>query len=218
MGKNCTIKSFQTARLDEWIGDYKSADLAYEEIQTSNDKLSFILEKTIEKRKRNLHVENSENNPAHANDEYPISGMSQGDNGNGLLYQFELLQPRRTHEIHIHHDSSKLKYSVSIMSKVDDDLRLEIRGYNPAGDTPKLNTELQKEMTNWAIESSLQFAEAEAILLEINAHSKVENTIVYLSIDQWGLLCGSIIINENCLGDILIDIHLLISSISNKLW
>jgi hypothetical protein len=41
---------------------------------------------------------------------------------------------------------------------------------------------------------------------------------MYLSIDQWELLCGSIIVNEKYLGDTIISIHMFLNSLSNKLW
>jgi hypothetical protein len=101
-----------------------------------------------------------------------VPNRKQVDNSTRLLYQLESLQPRKMQEMQIQHHLIKWKYSASVISKVDNDLRLEIRGYNPEGNIPKLYIELPKEMINWKIERNIQFSGIEAILLEINAYNK----------------------------------------------
>lgn len=219
MGKSNIIKMFQIARLDEWIGDYNSADLVYDDIQRSNDKLSYVLKKTITERKERFPIEKQKIAHVDMFFEGRVAAQ-QVESRMKLLYKPELLKPRNIHEMPIQPDLVKWKYSASVISKVDNDLRLEIRGYNPDGETPNLyvDIDLPEEMINWEIESDRQFAETDAILLEINTYYEEENTRIYLSIDQWGLLYGSVIVDETYLGDTLIRIHKFLENLSNLLW
>lgn len=171
MGKNHIIRQFQTARLDEWIGDHKSANLIYEEILNSDNKLSYLLEDTIQSRK-SMYAEKY--NQLDFND---IEVMSmQG-----------------------------LKYSVSVTARTDKYLKLEIRGYCP-GDI-KLNINNDLHITKWQIRNMDKSRSRKKVLRELYLTNREDNLKVCLTIDQWGLLCGTFVIDEKNLGDALVSIH-----------
>lgn len=48
--------------------------------------------------------------------------------------------------------------------------------------------------------------------------SKEENLKVYLTIDQWGLMDGSVIIDEKNLGDALVGIHRMLFELCDRMW
>ncbi len=223
MDQNNTVRKFQKARLDEWIGDYESADRIYEEIQKSDDNLSFVFKNTIKKRQGKLHsyediqykneIENKQELEYNSNGYYRLV-----ENNIEKLYDSNSLNPKKIHNIDIPADVLKWKYSASVISKVENDLRIEIRGYISEGIVPQLNNEFPKKITDWDIEWDKQFSETTIYLIELDAVNKEEDTQMYLSIDKWGLLRGTIVVDENKLGDILVSVHAFISKLSIIIW
>lgn len=208
MGKNIIIEKFQIARLDEWIGDFESADTIYNEIQESQNELSFILKKSVSKRKEKLPIN------ADAAKRNSVAAKIHIDRVDNIAF----FQQSKLLSIPIQYSSIKWKYSVSIVSKIANDLRLEIRGYNPTGDKPKLSnlqTVLSVPMEGWTINTHLN---EDVLLLEIEAYEKEGNSLLYLSIDQWGLLYGTFIVDKICLDDTLIKVHVLLSYLSGYIW
>ncbi len=236
MGKNNIIKKFQIARLDEWIGDYENADIIYEEIQKSDDNLSYILKPTVKERKRKLPVtEESKDKVIENNIDYIFDGdilmiaepfpmpdrvyyeKVKEIEKDSILYRPESLQPRKQH-MKLQNVKLRWKYTISVVSRVDNYLRLEVRGYNPDGSTPILNSDFTMKINDWYIESDIESFNGVDTLLEINAFHEEEKTAMYMNIDLWGLLSGTIIVDEQNLGDTLISIHIFLDSLSNKLW
>ena len=223
MDQNNTVRKFQIARLDEWIGDYKSAEKIYEEIQNSDDNLSFVFKNAVKKRqgklpsKKDIKSKNALNNKPELKHNSNIDS-SRVKNNIESLFDSNSLNPKKTNDVDIPANIMKWKYSVSVISKVENDLRIEIRGYTLEGVVPQLNNEFPKKIADWDIEWDKQFSETTTYLIELNAFNKEEDTQMYLSIDKWGLFRGTIVVDENKLGDILVSINVFISNLSNILW
>lgn len=208
MGKNLIIKQFQNARLDEWIGDHKQANMIYEEILHSDSKLSYLLEGTIKSRKDNF---SEKCNQLDFNDMDGI-GMPMADTNQ--LYQEEALQPHKN--IAASYDLPDLKYSVSVTAKVDKYLKLEIRGYHPGENKPNINVEL--DIDKWKIKDMDKSKSKQKVLRELYLTNKEDKLKVYLTIDQWGLLCGTSVIDEKGLGDVLVSLHMMLGDLCKVMW
>lgn len=217
MGKNLIIKQFQRARLDEWIGDSKNANHIYEEILKSDNKLSYFLEETIRSRKdsydkfiqmdfndmEGIYIDRIE-----ANQILPILSEAK------QLYQEEALKPHKN--IGVRLEKTNLKYSVSVTAKSGKYLKLEIRGYHPEEDMPDINEEFT--IPGWRIKDMDKSKSKKKICRELYLTSKEDNLKVYLTVDQWGLVSGSVIIDEKNLGDALVGIHRMLYELCGKIW
>lgn len=210
MGKNLIIRKFQMARLDEWIGDHKNANLIYEEILHSDNKLSYFLEGTIKSRKDNFSEKCSQ---LDFNDIGSTFYNPKGAETN-LLYQEEALIPRKN--VSESFDLPQLKYSVSVTAKVDKHLKLEIRGYHPGESKPDINAELHA--VRWRIKDMDKSKSKKKVLRELYLTNHEDNLKVTLTIDQWGLLNGTFIIDEKNLGDALVSIHKLLAELCREIW
>jgi hypothetical protein len=210
LGKNPIIRKFQNARLDEWIGDHRNANLIYEEILHSDNKLSYFLEGTIRSREDNF---SEKCNQLDFNDIGSTFYKLEGEETD-RLYQEEALIPRKN--VHESFDLSRLKYSVSVTAKADRHLKLEIRGYNPGEGRPNINAELHA--VRWRIKDMDKSKSKKKILRELYLTNREDNLKVYLTIDQWGLVNGSFIIDEKNLGDALVSIHKMLAELSREIW
>ena len=56
------------------------------------------------------------------------------------------------------------------------------------------------------------------VLRELYLTNKPDNLKVYLTIDQWGLLCGTTIIDEKNLGDSLVSIHMMLGNLGKEIF
>lgn len=199
MGKNLIIRKFQNACLDEWIGDFKSANQIYEEILQSDSRLSYFLEETIRSRK----------------DSYEKFTQMDFNDLEGLyLYPEEALTPHK--DIGARLEATNLKYSVSVSAKTGKYLKLEIRGYHPEEDKPDINA--QFTIPGWRIKDMDKSKSKRKIFRELYLTSKEDNLKVYLTMDQWGLINGSVIIDEKNLGDALVGIHRMLFELCDRIW
>jgi hypothetical protein len=219
LDQNNTVRKFQTAKLDEWIGDYESADKIYEEIQNLDDKLLFVFKNTINRRQSKLNSY-KEKHFERKIDKKPVLDHTSNStshlvkNNVELLYDPDSLKPKKNQNIDIAASVMKWKYSVSVISKVENDLQIEIRGYIPEGVIPQLSNEFPKKIADWDVEWDKLFSETIIYLIELNAFNKEYDTQMYLSIDKWGLIRGTIVVDESKLGDILSSIHVILSNLS----
>lgn len=210
------IKKYQTARLDEWIGDYDNADKLYAEIERSEEVLAFFLKETAIQKKREIE-------DIRKGDQYSLSsGIPMG-----ILYikdETKCLFNESNLKLKLRKDNDyncfpSWKYSVSVLSKVAKDLKLEIRGFNPSGMLPDLYIMLPYNLGNWIIKKTdTQPTEDQIDLLGISALSESPEVQIYLSIDRWGLLSGTAIAVDEELGDVLFDINTLLFEISKLCW
>jgi hypothetical protein len=211
LGKSLIVNTLQRARLDEWIGDFSNAEKLLSEIEESNSDISYLLRKTVKERKKKLETE----------EKYQIAAERAYKEPKPMLFNIENLQIGKMSDTSTDYNTpiSFWKYSATVISKVDSDLRVEIRGYNPQGIPPRLKFEVPSQIQNWAItDVSYKPNNDQISLLNIFTTSEEPNVQMYFSVDRWGLLSGVAILNENDIGIALKRIDFLYSIISSKIW
>lgn len=211
MGKNAIVNMLQRARLDEWIGDFNNAERLLSEIEQSNSEITYLFRKIVKERKKKIETEGK----------YQIATVRTYNEEKLMLFDVEKLKINKLPEEMIDNNTlaSCWKYSASIISKVGSDLRVEIRGYNPDGITPKLAFSMSSEIRNWQIIDIIRKPNDEQIsLVNIYAISEYPEVQLYFSVDRWGLISGVAIVNENDIGTALRHIDYLFSVVSTRLW
>lgn len=205
------VNTLQKARLDEWIGDFSSAEKLLSEIEESNSAITYLFRKTVKERKKKIETA----------DKYQISKSVAYREPKQALFKTENLQIDNLPEeiIDDNTPASCWKYSATVTSKVDSDLRVEIRGYNPEGLPPKLAFDMPAQIRNWRIIEIILKPNSEQPSL-VNFFITSENPAVqlYFSVDRWGLLSGVAILDENDIGIALRHIDFLFSKVSSQLW
>lgn len=217
MGKNEIVKKLQTAHLDEWIGDYDSADKQYGEIERSEEEFAFFLKEVAIQKKKEIKDKIKKDTLSLGFPKIDAVTVFIKEESESLIDKSKLkLKLRKNNDLSL---IPSWKYSVSVTSKVNNDLKLEIRGFNPSGDLPNLQISLPFNFFNWNIEKiDTQPNEEQIDLLEIIAFSEAPETHIYISIDRWGLLNATAITIEESLGDALYDINRLLHEISKLSW
>lgn len=211
MGKSIVVKTLQKARLDEWIGDFSNAEKLLSEIEESNADIKYLFRKTVKERKKKIQTERN----------YHIAASRVYKESKPILFEVENLQSDNLPE-HMIVDNipiSSWKYSATVISKADSDLRIEIRGYNPEGILPKLVFDMPAHIRNWRINDVTLKPNSEQISL-INFFATSENPAIqlYFSVDRWGLLSGVTILHENDIGIALKHIDYFFSVVSTQIW
>lgn len=217
MGKKEVVKKYQTARLDEWIGDYDSADKLYGEIEQSEEEFASFLKEAATQKKKEIEDKINRDTFSLGSPKIDTITLYIKDETECLFNKSNLeLKLRKNNDFNL---IPSWKYSVSIISKIDKDLKLEIRGFNPSGNLPNLYISLPFNLFNWSIEKIDKQPNKEQIdLLGIMAFSETPEAHIYLSIDKWGLLNGTAIARYEELGDVLFDINRLLFEISKLCW
>ncbi|KUO76685.1 MAG: hypothetical protein APF77_01525 [Clostridia bacterium BRH_c25] len=211
MGKNMIVNTLQKARLDEWIGDYSSAEKLLSEIEESNTAITYLFRKTVKERKKKIETAGK----------YQISESVAYREAKPALFKTENLQIDNLPEGMIDDNTpvSCWKYSATVTSKVDSDLRVEIRGYNPDGLPPKLAFDMPAQIRNWSIiDKTLKPNNEQPSLVNFFTASENPAVQLYFSVDKWGLLSGVAILDENDIGIALRHIDFLFSKVSSQLW
>ncbi len=217
MGKNVIVRTLQTAYLDVWIGDYENAEKLLAEIEATNSDISYLFRKTVKERMKKIDTDKrSESIEACVYLLDKFNGQKQ------LLLLPEYLQSNYIPEelINDYTPVTCWKYSATIISQVDSDYRIDLRGYNPNGRQPNLAFDWNADVIqirNWKIEKS-SLKEGQTSLVSFNATSEHPAICLYFSVDIWGLLSGVAIVNNKDIGIALTYIDYLFGKISSQLW
>jgi len=217
LGKNVIVRTLQKAFLDAWIGDYENAEKLLAEIEKTNSEISYLLQKTVKERKKKILEEKKFGiimKSAYTADicEKPKQLSFLPDEFQNAKVPEELVV-----------DYSPLtcwKYSATITSKVDSDLRVEFRGYNPNGQQPNLMLSwTDNQIRNWRVKKENDNLTVEQTSL-VNFFAASEDPAIKLhfSVDIWGLLNGVAIIEEKNISVALIHVDYLFSKIISQLW
>ncbi len=220
------VKLFQTARLDEWIGDLERANERYEELkeiakeEKETKGLFYIMEPVVKERKKKLEDTIERYNVGYANKEIVSSEVIElyDENREVRLLNPSLLKPTSDFKDLIDPLELNWKYSVLIASKSETELRLEVRGYNPANKIAKLDLNTQKIKEIAIISKEIEPDHDDIDLITINGKMDFQHAPIHISIDRWGLLSCTLLIDEEHLGDLLIHLHYLIHEIDQQVW
>jgi len=209
LDKTSVVVKFQKARLYQWIGDYDEAQNLYEEIEQTEEKMAYILKPTIKQKKMELppNKEMIEFNNVAAQLTTPKTPL--------YLFDVNKLKPRNERNINKPDKQTKWKYSISIISRVDDELRLEIRGFNPMGEIPDVKNKIDISFSVFDVES---IGQNEGDIIWYNGKLSDSSSLLYISVDCWGLLCGTALVREDNLGDSLSYIHFTICELDKAMW
>lgn len=219
MDKSNVIRKFQNARLNAWIGDYDEAEKLYDEIENSDERLAYILKPTVRQKKSEIDLFHAqkESDLNYVSREYYIKTPEKK-----LLFNPQYLDSKENIPGQKSPLSIQWKYTVSVIAKSGENLRLEIRGYNPQGKLPKLNLSLVNLTSHWNVIQTGQDSQSYDTLPDLvwllAELERVPLTKLYIAVDRWGLLSGSLVCLETSLGDSLGYVHSLISELDDKLW
>jgi len=121
--------------------------------------------------------------------------------------------------------SPQWKYSISKDAKINSNLRLGIRGFNEFNILPALhqiyNLNFNNNLNNWIIKeinSNYDEKHSDLDFISISAHHNLISADASLSVDRWGLLSGTVIVEEEYLIDSLNAIHILICKLGDFIW
>lgn len=217
------VKQFQMARLDEWIGDLESANKLYDEIKKEaalqNKGLSYIMEPTVRERKKKVEDTIDGQRFVAKGIAFSVADSVMQESEPLLLYDPQKLAPKSSFKNLKLPSKINWKYTITLTARVDNDIRLEIRGYNPKNQFPKLKYTLNRPFSFWDATLEQEPREdSQPDLITFLGDSKFFNTPIFLSIDRWGLLTGTVITSEENIGDILVHIHVFLCELDNDLW
>lgn len=144
----------------------------------------------------------------------PVTNSVKENHLKQQLYLFDVakLKLENKHNIIPKYTSTKWKYSISVMSKLDEDLRFELRGFNPSGEIPLFNI---GEFSEFNVE---QWNTDDSDLIWYSGILSGSADLLYISVDRWGLLSGTAIIKESQLAISLALIHTTICELDNFIW
>lgn len=218
MDKTSVVGKFQKARLYQWIGDFDKAQKLYEQIEENEEEMAYILKPTVKQKKKELPL-NKDMIDFKADNENRMFNYVAAERvfQKKPLYLFDVdkLKPENKRNIKPSDHQTKWQYSISIISRVDDELRLEIRGFNPLGDIPNVKSKIDISFSVLNVES---VGQTEGDIVWYNGKLSDSTNLLYISVDCWGLLCGTALVREDNLGDTLSYIHITICELDKAMW
>ncbi|OME30921.1 hypothetical protein [Paenibacillus odorifer] len=207
MDKESIVQKFQMARLCQWIGATDEAENIYSELEEMEGGLSYVLKPVVRERKKEIPKKTEIMRE-------PVTNSVKENHLKQQLYLFDVakLKLENKHNIIPKYTSTKWKYSISVMSKLDEDLRFELRGFNPSGEIPLFNI---GEFSEFNVE---QWNTDDSDLIWYSGILSGSADLLYISVDRWGLLSGTAIIKESQLAISLALIHTTICELDNFIW
>lgn len=195
------------ARLCQWIGATDEAENIYSELEEMEGGLSYVLKPVVRERKKEIPKKTEIMRE-------PVTNSVKENHLKQQLYLFDVakLKLENKHNIIPKYTSTKWKYSISVMSKLDEDLRFELRGFNPSGEIPLFNI---GEFSEFNVE---QWNTDDSDLIWYSGILSGSADLLYISVDRWGLLSGTAIIKESQLAISLALIHTTICELDNFIW
>lgn len=188
MGKNRLVKEFQQARMLEWVGRYDAADEVYQKLATEGTGFAKLLGPVLDARRKAVE---QKKHFRPGTTELPKATLPA------------------VFVLPAHWD-----YTVGRISRNQDAMRLEIRGYSKSGVAPVLESAHPIEVEGW--ETSPFHYEPNRIQADqiwFTARSEAPEMDLYLAVDSWGLLIGTAIVSEQQTSNALIKIHQVINDL-----
>jgi hypothetical protein len=217
LDKISVVEKFQKARLYQWIGDYDEAQKLYEQIEQNEEEMAYILKPTVKQKKKELPL-NKDMIDFKPNEDITFKYVAaERVTQKKPLYLFDVdkLKPENKRNIKSSDNQTKWQYSISIISRADDELRLEIRGFNPLGEIPNMKSKIEISFSVLDVES---VGQTEGDIIWYNGKLTDSSNLLYISVDCWGLLCGTALVREDNLGDTLSYIHITICELDKAIW
>lgn len=208
MGNQSAIHKFQEARLCQWIGANDDAEKLLEEIEQMDEDIAYILKPVVRKKKKDISYKND-------NYRVPVVYSEKTIDLKQPIYLFDSnkLKPENKMNIVPQFINTKWKYSVSVVSKIEGELRLEVRGYNPQGSIPQLTN----NNAVFSVFNINSFDKSDADLIWYSG-SIFETNLFYISVDRWGLLSGTAIVKEDQFSETLAHLHSTICELDQAVW
>ncbi|WP_042166739.1 hypothetical protein [Paenibacillus gorillae] len=217
MFENRTTQKLQLARLYEWIGDIESSERIYREIMliASQDEkgIANLLISSVDKKLKEL-VDKQQKS-----EKFLDSGISFAAEvvKNKSDYQLEIqlsINPELEHLKKIDFKKLDIEYSVSQTILWGEELKLELRAFNPKRVMPRF-----REINIDVIPMELSLSNTNDVksesLLEWEGDILLPKAQFYISIDKWGLIRGTIQGSKHNSGDLLVFVHLFLKELES---